>query len=133
MAFRLTGEQKAKKAEHIRELRKKANEVKEAIHSLNSAIQEGCSEVEAARQEYNSALADAESWCEEIAEENQTKWDNRPEEWQESDVGREVSGWIDEWRDFSPYELKVDEPPMMDVPDIKDGVDALESLANEPE
>lgn len=76
-------------------------------------------DVEDALARYNLALAEADVFRSEIADQFQNEYDDKSEKWQESDAGSAASDLIDEWSnvDFEMVEFQLDHPErLLDLP-----------------
>lgn len=83
---------KTEHAEIVKRLEAAQAEIEEAEADLNAAREELLAKFEA----YNSAAADARSWCESAAQEIDDHLSDKSERWQESEKGQALAAWRDE-------------------------------------
>lgn len=115
---------------------KTREQVLEAVRSAHEAVEAIWSEytdmvdrVNGAIEALNSALADAETFRQSIADQMVEYFDGKSENWQNSDKGSAYQDWTQQWQ----VEVEqVDEIEVQEMPDIV-GLDDLEQAASELE
>lgn len=106
-----------------------ASEYTTALDEYNTAMQEEWRKVEAAVQNLNDAIAEANQWRSDVAAAIQEYMDGKSDKWQESDRGQAYASWKSEWEDSDLEEVSHSEPD--DLTD--DTIDYVEALGNYPE
>jgi hypothetical protein len=130
--MRLTKVQKADLDRVRKVLDDKKTLLLDAKAGLEAFVEERLQGINALVDEYNSALADAETVVEGIGGDLRADWDDKSEKWQDSDAGQDANSFIEAFEnvDFS----EVSEVRMLDIeldPDPEDHASALEDLPEE--
>lgn len=102
-----------------------------------AAIEEAWSMVEGAHEqlglamsEYNSIVADAVLWRDEMVQQMTDYQSDRSEKWQEGDAGQAYQGWLDEWESADLDAIEI--PDLPDQPECPHR-DVIDNLPEEPE
>lgn len=101
-----------------------------AIEEAWTAFESAHEQLGLAIEEYNSVVADAGSWRDEMVQQMTDYQSDRSERWQEGDAGEAYQGWIDEWQNADLEGIEVP-----DLPDQPEGEhrDVIDNLPEEPE
>lgn len=125
---RLSKAQVDERGRIVSKLRATAAKVEKAITACN----EMRDHVQQAVDAYNELVQEAETYTRQIAEEIESHFQERSEQWQGSDRGQANQDWMDQWSSASFDAIDVDVPEEIDVPDFA-AADTLEELASEPD
>lgn len=112
------------------EIATKLAEALSAVEDEHNVLQEAMNAYNAKVADYNEALAEANGFVEDIANEIQSYMDDRSEKWHEGDTGEMYATWVDGWTSYAPEDM--DEGEMPPLPSPSDG-DDLEALAESPD
>ena len=113
MAFKLTKVQIKERDEMVAALREKAEVVTAAKTAWEEAV-----------NDYNGALADANTFVEGLASDFRSQFDDKSERWQEGERGEAASTFVEAWEGVS-----LDEHDAADTDiDTTADIDALEGL-----
>ena len=91
-------------------------EVEKSVGDFNDAVQELRGPVDTAVTKFNEAAAEANEFAANVAARASEEFDNKSENWQESDKGQEASSWKDEYENFTMDELEEGWPDDLDIP-----------------
>jgi len=94
---RLNKDQSREKTEHAENIRKKYTELEEALAKYNAAIVEAKGPVEAAVEQLNGAIDDANQWMADITGQMEDYIGERSEKWQEGEAGSNYNEWKDQF------------------------------------
>lgn len=101
-----------------------------AIEEYNNALDEKWAVIQAAQENYNTAISDAVGFAEEISNDMNEYFDERSESWQESEKGDSYREWIDEWENIELEESNLEQPEFL--PEVgSEMADLLEELKTE--
>jgi hypothetical protein len=132
VAFKLSGEQRKRKAEIERRLRDAQEVMDHEGRSAITEIDEILGKVNAARAEYQTVLTEAREFVENVAEEMRSEYDEKSENWQEGDKASEVDRWISEWEGVDLTDVEDAELDLDALQEIgTDDCDTFEELAGE--
>jgi uncharacterized coiled-coil DUF342 family protein len=108
MAFELTRKDSVEWDAHVDKIREIENRVDEAVRHFNSEVARLRDELMEPVNELNSALDDAETFVQGIAEDWRGTFDERSEAWQEKDEGIDADQKITELENFelTRYQLE---------------------------
>jgi ribosomal 50S subunit-associated protein YjgA (DUF615 family) len=119
---RLSKTQEKTKAELIEALGKAAETVREALETVNTAIE---ANLNPAIETYNNALTEVETFRDEIVGEMDNYYNERSDNWRDGDAGSNYTDWKGEWEGLDISEVEAVE--QIDEPTLNHGeeVDAL--------
>jgi chromosome segregation ATPase len=126
---RLNKDQSREKTEHAENIRKKYTELEEALAKYNAAIVEAKGPVEAAVEQLNGAIDDANQWMADITGQMEDYIGERSEKWQEGEAGSNYNEWKDQFAELEQVELEL--PEELEVPECEHG-DTLDNIPDEP-
>ena len=141
--MKLSKEQRARREKACGDLSEARNRVNEAVAAYNAQVVELFGELEAAViqfnterraawetmqaaiEEFNGAVDEAEDEVRGIAEELREQFEGHSDKWKESDAGRGADEFINEYErvdlnrmdDSEPDDVEVEEPDALDEPD----------------
>lgn len=116
----LTEKQQANREGLISELRTKASDISDAYQVLQAAHDELYNAVTA----YNFVVAAAASLRDDLVTAMQEYYDERSDQWHESDAGSDYQSWIDAWEGSEFDEIET--PDLPDEPDCPHADDLAE-------
>ena len=125
-------EMRKTKDELVEKLREAAEQVTEAVNTFNNTLSEERAKVEAALEQYNEVLVEAECFRDEATADMDSYFSERSEKWQESDAGQNYEAWQSTWENTDFVEVVVDFPEEVGEPDMA-AADELEQLPDDPE
>lgn len=128
---KLTKDQLKQHEELLSRLTTAQDELKDAVTEFNDKASALRQELQPKIEEYNEAVAAANSFVEEIHEEQQNFFDEKSEGWQEGDAGSNYTAWMDEWG-LSLEEASIDDFEEIEAPDTGD-VESFDQLPTEME
>ncbi len=110
-------------------LRQTFNELQEQVDVLNVML----GKITETQERYNNAIELANSFTQQIAQLQQEYYDERSEQWQESEGGENYQEWIDEWESFSLDEIELDlSDSIVELSEGEEYADQLEELPANP-
>lgn len=134
MAFKLTRTELKTKAELVAKLTEAGTALQTAVEEANSAIEQLLTPLNDAVTAYNEVLLEGAEFCTVIKDRLDTEYDNKSENWQDSDKGTVASEFKEKWAELGweavpEYELEDFEIPE-DIEELKAN---FEELPDEPE
>ncbi|MDP9315983.1 MAG: hypothetical protein M3R24_34865 [Chloroflexota bacterium] len=106
-------------------LRQTFNELQEQVDVLNVIL----GKITETQERFNNAVELANSFTQQIAQLQQEYYDERSEQWQESEGGENYQEWIDEWESFSLDEIELDlSDSLVELSEGEEYADQLEEL-----
>lgn len=84
-----------------------------AYKGFVEAVGESEPEVRSAKEAFDAAVSEAESFREEMSSEIEGHYDEKSERWQESEAGERFSEWSSTWQETI-------EPEEIEIPELKD-------------
>ena len=132
MAFKLTKHDAARRAEHVEKLTEAAAKLEDAVVVFNAGLEQLKGPLTAALAEYNSVLAEARGFAEDIASQADSELDEKSERWRDSDRGQAAVAFKDEWEGLALDELELELPDEARLPD-EDHAAVLEGAPTEAE
>jgi hypothetical protein len=110
-------------------IREAQNGLEKAVDAYNETIQKQKEIVEAALEKLNDNIADAETWREQVAADQEDYVANQSERWEESDAGQAYKSWQNDFT-ITFEAVSIDFPEKVEMPE-GDAADNLEWLAEE--
>jgi predicted nucleic acid-binding Zn-ribbon protein len=132
VAFKLTKHDAARRAEHVEKLTEAAAKLEDAVVVFNAGLEQLKGPLTAALAEYNSVLAEARGFAEDIASQADSELDEKSERWRDSDRGQAAVAFKDEWEGLALDELELELPDEARLPD-EDHAAVLEGAPTEAE
>lgn len=130
---KLSKPHETERSEHVANLREAQTSLEAAVEAFNSGLEELAQPVADAVERYNEALANAREFCEGVASEMESYYDERSEKWQDGDAGSNYSAWKDAWDDAANADdIAVDMPEPIEMLDV-DHAETLDDLQPEPD
>ena len=130
MAFKLTKHDAARRAEHVEKLTEAAAKLEDDV--FNAGFEQLRGPLTAALAEYNSVLAEARGFAEDIASQADSELDEKSERWRDGDRGQAAVAFKDEWEGLALDELELELPDEARLPD-EDHAAVLEGAPTEAE
>lgn len=124
MAFKLTKEEIATKAEIAGNLEKAWASVEDAVSEYNDEVNKAKEKVTAVIASFNDVAGQAAVFVQEVADRASGEIDEKTEKWQEGDRGQAAISWKDEWENFDgdgienidwPEDLAIEQPTVIDL------------------
>jgi len=123
---KLSKEQLKRHEDLSAELHGAHEELDGAIKLFNETVSEAFGKLATYVDDFNSKVADANAFVEEIHAEQESYEGDKTDTWREGDAGSAYADWMSAW-EVSIEEVELDEPPELDTPDIDlaefDGLD----------
>jgi 2-succinyl-5-enolpyruvyl-6-hydroxy-3-cyclohexene-1-carboxylate synthase len=119
-------EQKEQEA-HGAALEAAKGKLEDAISAFNAEMLSLFENVQAATEEYNEVVDQANGWRDDIHNAQEAFFDEKSERWQEGDRGENYSSWAEEW-DNALEQVEVDCPDEIPMPEM----DQVETITNLP-
>lgn len=111
---KLSKEQLARKAEHVRLLDEGRKKFQAVLDEQNKVLAEVRAAVDAARDEYNELVAATNEFIVEVYGAQEEYFDSKSEKWQEGDAGSVYGEWMNAWAGELD-ELSIDGPEDMEL------------------
>lgn len=126
---KLSKAQEKEKAEHAQKIRDAAGALEGAIDQFNKELERQRADVQAAQTKLNEAIADAESWRDEINTAQGDFFEDKSERWQEGEAGSKYSSWKEAWaEEFEQVEIELPDDIQAEWYDV---AELLENLPDE--
>ena len=90
-------------------------QLESAVEGFNESVAELWVVVDAAQAKYNEAIEDAQGWCDNIASEIQSTFEDHSERWQEGDTGQTYSNWQAEYENAQFETSELEQPSSLDL------------------
>lgn len=131
MGFKLTKAEIDRRDEIVAELREKYADVEKAVDEFNNEVARMKGPIADAINAYNEKVETARGFCEDIASTREGEFDDKSENWQESERGQSVQEWISEWEGADCSEIEEIEINEIEAPEssIADDLEALPTEA----
>jgi hypothetical protein len=124
MAFKLTKDQTAAKAELAAAIEKAWAAVEDAVGVFNDSVSQAKEVLTAQVAAFNDVAGQVATFTAEIAGRADEDISGRSEKWQEGDAGQAAIEWKDEWENFDadgienidwPDDLAIEQPTVVDM------------------
>ena len=120
MAFKLTRAEIRRCDELAASLELAGAALSKGIETFNEEMSKLFSlHVQANEVKYNEALAEAQEFRDEVVGRLEDEAADESERWQESDAGQFAEEFINKWRDLSLDDVCIEEPDVLDAPDLE--------------
>lgn len=97
MAFKLTKDELSEKASIEAKLAAAKSKIEAVYETTNSKIIALNEELDVCHDVYNEILSDAHDFVEKIAEDRRGEFEDKSENWQETERGSSASSWVEEY------------------------------------
>ena len=131
VSWGLSKEESARRIELTGEVDDAWKALEDAVSEFNEKLAALKEPVQEALTKYNEAVVEAARFCEGIANQADEDISGMSERWQESEKGRNVIAWKDEFENASLPEIEIDFPEELSSPDAE-ALGTLEELNEEP-
>jgi len=122
----ITRKDDARRAEYVAELEALRATAREAVDTVNAAIEAA----NVAITNYNEKLSEAQGFAQDIASEIDAYADGRSEKWQESERADAYREWKEEWETFAEADQTEELEQLTDPFENDDHPDVLQNLSD---
>lgn len=127
MVFKLDKKEIARRDEIFATLNETSSKLEDAVSTYNAEMANLRIPLDAALAAYNEAVAEAQSFAEDIVNQADSDISDKSERWQEGERGEEATSWKDEWEGASFDEVEIEYPDDLEIGDL-DHAATLEQL-----
>src|SRR5438067_11684451 len=113
-------------------LRRTFEDLNKIVDEFNEAMAAAWEKVETSLTAHNEAIADANSFKNEITQEMQDYFDGRSEKWQDGEKGQTYQSWKETWEEEF-QEADLEKPDDLDVGELEDYAELIEQLPEQIE
>jgi hypothetical protein len=131
MAFSLNKAERARHGSIAADLSISHQAVVEALAEWSAAVEAATAALRPALESYNTTLADAREFAEDVKSQAEQDISEKSEKWQESERGKAAQEWADLWGAWAPDDFEIAEPEEIEPPS-EDEIEAFAELPSKP-
>lgn len=130
MNFKLDKSQISERDNLIDELRERGQKLQDAVIAYNDVMEEQKDTLIQLLNEYNGIMEEARTFAATVAGNAQEAYDEKSDNWKESENGEKVNSFIEDWENADLFDHEIEFPDPID-PELPDHADTLENLPEE--